>query len=184
MATRTARRRHHPPPPSLPPMPPPAPTMLRLSADGTVIDFPAPILRPDARCFAATCWPDPTQPGGWGRALWWGPTGWRPGYQPIGLEYSDIIEFGADLPVGRGRKATVVPVRWYGIMLNRDQWHLVAHGPHPSAVDAYRVAQELRSHLAYRLIGSLELAPPDSRPQRRTWPGPYLPHPRRQEATP
>lgn len=169
------RRSNPPPTPARPPMPPPAPTMLRIATDGAVIDFPAPVLRPDARCFAATCWPDPTQPGGWGRAVWWGPTSWRPGYQPVALEYSDIIEFGADLPVGRGRKITWLPIRWYGIMLNCSPSELVAHGPHPSAADAYRVAAELRSSLAYRLIGSLELARPDStrpplRPGRQAQP--------------
>lgn len=148
--------------PSRPPMPPPAPTMLRISGDGTVIDFPAPILRPDARCWAATCWPDPAQPGGWGRALWWDVRMGRPGYQPVALQYSDIIEFGADLPVGTGRKATVLPIRWYGIMLSRSRWELVAHGPHHSPDDAQRVAEELRSCLAYRVIGQIELPPPRS----------------------
>jgi hypothetical protein len=51
-------------------MPAPTPTMLRIAEDGTVIDFPTPILRPDAHCWAATIWPDPAQPGAWGRALW------------------------------------------------------------------------------------------------------------------
>jgi hypothetical protein len=136
--------------------------MLRVLFDGTVIDFPAPILRPDARCWAATLWPDPTQPGGWGRALWWDAGLVRPAYRPVALQYSDIIEFGADLPVGSGRHATIFPVRWYGIMLSRSQWELVAHGPHPTPEAAQRVAQELRSSLAYRLIGQIELAPPAS----------------------
>jgi hypothetical protein len=148
------------PTPSLPPTPTPAPTMLRVSTDGKVIDFPAPILRPDARCWAATCWPDPTQPGGWGRALWWGPQVGRPGYQPVALEYSDIIEFGADLITGSGRKARNVAVRWYGILLSTSRYELIAHGPHASADAAHRVAQDLRSALAYRVIGKIELAAP------------------------
>jgi hypothetical protein len=160
-----------PPLPSRPPYPPPAPVMLRISTDGAVIDFPAPVLRRDARCWAATCWPDPTQPGGWGRALWWGPIAGRPGYQPVALNFSDIIEFGADLPVGSGRKATVVAVRWYGILLSRSRYELVAHGPHATPDDAQRVGQELRSSLAYRLIGQIELAPP---PSARPTPRPRL----------
>ncbi len=154
------RHRLAEPNPSLPPMPPPAPTMLRISTHGKVIDFPAPILRPDARCWAATCWPDPTQPSGWGRALLWGPQVGRPGYQPIALEYSDIIEFGADLTSGSGRKFRTVPVRWYGILLSTSRYELVAHGPHRTPDAAQLVAQELRSTLAYRIIGQIALPAP------------------------
>jgi hypothetical protein len=148
--------------PSRPPSPPPAPTMLRLSADGNVIDFPAPVLRPDALCWAATCWPDPSQPGGWGRALWWGPQPGRPGYQPVALEYSDVIEFGADLPLRADRNARSLPVRWYGILLSRSPHELIAHGPHQTPDQAQRVAQQLRSCLAYRIIGEIALPPPRS----------------------
>jgi hypothetical protein len=150
------------PVPSRPPLPPPAPTMLRISTDGAVIDFPAPVLRPDAHRWAATCWPDPAQPGGWGRALWWGPQPGRPGYQPVALEYSDIIEFGADLPLGTGRRARSLPIRWYGILLSRSSYELIAHGPHATPDDAQRVATELRSCLAYRIIGEIALPPPRS----------------------
>jgi hypothetical protein len=156
------RTRHPEAAPSLPPMPPPVPQMLRISTDGTVIDFPAPVLRPDARCWAATCWPDPAQPGGWGRAVWWPPVAGRPGYQPVALNFSDIVEFGADLPVRSGRKTTVLPVRWYGIMLSQSRYELIVHGPHPTPDTAQRVAHDLRSSLAYRLIGQIELAPPRS----------------------
>ena len=148
--------------PSLPPMPVPSPTMLRLNDEGVVIDFPVPVLRPDAYCWAATMWPDPAQPGGWGRARWWDVRMCRPGYQPVALEYSDLIEFGADLPIGTGRHAAFVPVRWYGILLSSSRWELVAHGPHPTPEAAQRVARELRSSLAYRIIGQIELAPPAS----------------------
>jgi hypothetical protein len=162
-------RRSQQPMPSLPPLPAPAPTMLRISTDRTVIDFPVPVLRPDARCWAATCWPDPTQPGGWGRAFWWGPQPGRPGYQPVALEYSDIIEFGADLPVGRGRGTKFLPVRWYGILLSTSRYELIAHGPHLTPEAASRVAQELRSSLAYRIIGDIALPPPrSSRPAPRS----------------
>jgi hypothetical protein len=43
-----SRHRSAKAPPPLPPMPPPAPTYLRV-AEGVVIDFPAPVLRRDAR---------------------------------------------------------------------------------------------------------------------------------------
>jgi len=102
------------------------------------------------------------QPGGWGRARWWDVRMGRPGYQPVALEYSDLIEFGADLPVGTGRHATWFPVRWYGILLSTSRWELVAHRPHRTPEAAQRVAQDLRSSLAYRLIGQIELAPPPS----------------------
>jgi hypothetical protein len=162
-------RRRVEPEPSRPPLPPPSPTMLRISSHGAVIDFPAPVLRPDARCWAATCWPDPAQPGGWGRALWWVPELCRPGYQPVALEYSDIIEFGADLPVGTGRKTTLLPIRWYGVLLSRSRYELIAHGPHPTPDAAQRVAHEMRSTLAYRIIGTVALAPaPNARPAART----------------
>jgi hypothetical protein len=164
------RHRHQPAEhlPSLPPMPPPAPTMLRLNDAGAVIDLPVPVLRRDAYCWAATMWPDPAQPGGWGRACWWDVRMGRPGYQPVALEYADLIEFGADLPVGTGRHASWFPVRWYGILLSTSRWELVAHGGHPTPAAAQRVAQELRSSLAYRLIGHIELAsPPSARPAPR-----------------
>jgi hypothetical protein len=116
---RTALMRHRAQPvehlASLPPMPPPAPTMLRLNDAGAVIDLPVPVLRRDAYCWAATMWPDPAQPSGWGRARWWDVQMGRPGYQPVALEYADLIEFGADLPTRTGRHATWLPVRWYGI---------------------------------------------------------------------
>ncbi len=101
--------------------------MLRVAADRTVINFPVPVLRPDAHCWAATIWPDPAQSGGWDRALWWDWALSRPGYRPIALEYSDIREFGADLPVGTGRDAFLFPIRWYGMMLSRSRWELIAH---------------------------------------------------------
>ena len=157
------RWQRHPrdvPPPPLPPMPPPSPVMLRFDRDGAVIDFPAPVLAPDAQRWAATCWPDATQPGGWARAMWWDVRYGRPGFQPVALEYSDIVEFGADLPHGNGRRAVLIPVRWYGIMLSRSRFELVVHGPHPSADAAAQVARDLRSALAYRLIGQIELPPP------------------------
>jgi hypothetical protein len=53
-----------------------------------------------------------------------------------------------------------VPVRWYGILLSTSRYELIAHGPHPSADAAQRVAQDLRSTLAYRIIGKIELAAP------------------------
>jgi hypothetical protein len=78
---------------------------------------------------------------------------------------SDIVEFGADLVVGTGRKARVLPIRWYGILLSRSRWELIAHGPHLTPDDAQRVALELRSCFAYRIVGEIALPPPrDARP--------------------
>ena len=111
---RNERRRS---PISLPPLPEPAPHLLRV-LEGAVIDFPAPVLRPDAQRWAATCWPDPTQPGGWGRAMWW-PSPYHRGYVPVALDYADVVEFGADIPIRHRRITRWVPVRWYGVVIER-----------------------------------------------------------------
>jgi hypothetical protein len=129
-----------------PAAPPPRPTLLRMQ-DGAVIDFPVPVLSPDARRWAATVWPDPSQPEGWGRALWWAHP-WRAGYQPVALAYSDVIEFGVDVPVrGRARRRFFA-VRWYGVLLGQRPGGLLVHGPHPTATAAHRTADELRATIA------------------------------------
>jgi hypothetical protein len=91
--------------------------------------------------------------------LWW-PESWRSGYRPVALEYSDIIEFGADLPLTTGRKPAWQAVRWYGVMLSESRYELIAHGPHRTPDDAQRVAEQLRSSLAYRIIGEIALPAP------------------------
>ncbi len=137
------RRRRKATPPSLPP---PRPTLLRVQ-DGAVIDFPVQVLASDAHRWAATVWRDARQPGGWGRALWW-PHPWRSGYQPVALAYSDVIEFGADVPVRtRGRRG-FVPVRWYGVVLGERPGGLLVHGPHPTATSALQTADELCATIA------------------------------------
>jgi hypothetical protein len=126
----TSMREDHESPVSLPPLPEPRPRMLRV-LEGAVIDFPAPILRADANRWAATLWRDFTKPAGWGRAIWW-PSPYHRGYIPVGLDYADIIEFGADIPVKQGRTTRWIPVRWYGIVIERAKQHLILHGPHPT----------------------------------------------------
>jgi hypothetical protein len=142
-----AVRRSRQPAVSLPPLPDAAPNLLRV-LEGAVIDFPAPVLHPDARRWAATCWPDPTQPGGWGRAFWW-PSPYHRGYVPVALDYADVVEFGADIPTGRGRTTRWVPVRWYGVVVERTPQRLTVHGPHPSPAAAMASADELRHTIAY-----------------------------------
>jgi hypothetical protein len=131
---------------SLPPLPDAAPNLLRV-LEGAVIDFPAPVLHPDARRWAATCWPDPTQPGGWGRAIWW-PSPYHRGYVPVALDYADVVEFGADIPSRRGRTTRWVPVRWYGLVIERTAHFLIVHGPHSAPPAAKAVADELRGTIA------------------------------------
>jgi len=135
---------------SLPPLPEAAPHLLRV-LEGAVIDFPAPVLHPDAQRWAATCWPDPTQPGGWGRAMWW-PSPYHRGYVPVALDYADIVEFGADIPIRTQRTTRWVPVRWYGMVIERSRERIVVHGPHPSPHAANGIAVELCDSLAYHRI--------------------------------
>ena len=133
-------------PVSLPSLPEPRPRLLRV-LEGAVIDFPAPVPRPDARRWAATLWPDPTQPGGWGRAIWW-PSPYHRGYIPVGLDYADVVEFGADIPIKYRRTSRWISVRWYGVVIQQVRDRLIMHGPHPSPGVANTVAGELRETLA------------------------------------
>jgi hypothetical protein len=130
---------------SLPPLPEPAPHLLRV-LEGAVIDFPAPVLHPDARRWAATCWPDPTQPGGWGRAIWW-PSPYHRGWLPVALDYADVVEFGADIPIRHGRRW--VPVRWYGIVIQRSTRQLIVYGPVSTPLMASAVAEDLKAAIAH-----------------------------------
>jgi hypothetical protein len=144
-----AWRRRRQPAISLPPLPGAAPNLLRI-LEGAVIDFPAPVLHPDARRWAATCWPDPTQTGGWGRAIWW-PSPYHRGYVPVALDYADVVEFGADIPTLQGRTTRWVPVRWYGLIVERNPHRLMVHGPHPNPGAAQGIADELRKTIAISL---------------------------------
>jgi len=121
--------------------------VLRL-LEGAVIDFPAPVLRSDAHLWAATCWPDPTQPGGWGRALWW-PSPYHRGYVPVALDYADVVEFGADIPVAHRRTTRWIPIRWYGLVIEQARGGLIVHGPYPSATAAKVTADDIRDTIAY-----------------------------------
>jgi hypothetical protein len=143
----------HPKAVSLPPLPAPCPRLLRI-LEGAVIDFPAPVLRSDAQRWAATCWPDPTQPGGWGRATWW-PSPYHRGLVPVALDYADIIEFGADIPIRSRRAVRWLPVRWYGVVIGRTPAALVVHGPHPTPAVIAGVAEELRDTVAQYLYEAI-----------------------------
>ena len=151
-ATHAVRRRRQPAI-SLPPMPDAAPNLLRV-LEGAVIDFPAPVLHPEARPWAATCWPDPTQPGGWGRAIWW-PSPYHRGYVPVALDYADVVEFGADIPTRRGRTTRWVPVRWYGLVVERTPQTLIVHGPYPNPAAAKAIGDELRQTVAFHHLAWL-----------------------------
>jgi hypothetical protein len=137
---------------AIPPLPDPGLTILRV-LEGAVIDFPAPVLHPTARLWAATCWPDPRQPGGWGRALWW-PSPYHRGYLPVALAFADIIEFGADIPIERRRKTRWVPVRWHGIAIEQRVDLLVAFGPYSDPSVAVSDAHELCGRVAVGLHGA------------------------------
>lgn len=132
---------------ALRPLPAPAPHLLRV-VEGAVIDFPAPILHPHAQRRVATCWPDPDQPGGWGRALWWDSPHGR-GYLPVALDYADVVEFAADVPLRRRWKRRWAPVRWYGVVVNVTRRGLVVFGPYPNPSAAKAAGDELRSTLAF-----------------------------------
>ncbi|MBW3641874.1 MAG: hypothetical protein KY447_03065, partial [Actinobacteria bacterium] len=96
----------------------------------------------------ATCWPDPGQPGGWGRALWWS-SPYSRGYLPVALDYADVVEFAADIPVRRWWSTQWWPVRWYGVVVEDTRRGLVVYGPYPTPDAAQRIGDELRCTLAY-----------------------------------
>ena len=131
----------------LPPLPEPGPHLLRV-LEGAVIDFPAPILHPQAQRWAATCWPDPAQPEGWGRALWWTSPYGR-GYLPVALDYADVVEFATDIPVRRRWTTRWWPVRWYGVVVEDTPRGLVVYGPYPNPAAAKGIGDELRCMLAH-----------------------------------
>lgn len=132
---------------ALPPLPEPGPHLLRV-LEGAVVDFPAPVLHREARQWAATCWPDAAQPGGWARALWWTSPYGR-GYLPVALDYADVVEFAADIPVRQRWTTRWWPVRWYGVVVEESPRGLVVYGPYPNPGAAKGVADELRCTLAY-----------------------------------
>ncbi|MDP9386852.1 MAG: hypothetical protein M3Q48_02710 [Actinomycetota bacterium] len=131
---------------SLPPLPAPGPHLLRV-LEGAVIDFPAPVLHPRVQRWAATCWPDDAQPGGWGRALWW-TSPYSRGFLPVALDYADVVEFAADIPVRRWGTTRWWP-RWYGVVVEETPRGLVVYGPYPHPGAAKAVGDELRSTLAH-----------------------------------
>jgi hypothetical protein len=108
-----------------------------------VLDVP---LRPPpgAQLWAATLWPDHTQPSGWTRRRWpAGPTG--RGLVPAALELADIVEFGAALPERRGRTGRRQPTDvtcWYGYTEAITPDSLTLRGPYPGPHQAHAAAQQ------------------------------------------
>lgn len=128
--------------------------------NGAIIDLPVPIL-PGAHVWVATIWPDPNAPGGWGRQVWnRDPVTGRGWQLPHQLAAGDVLEFGADAPVG--------PVRWYGIMdsYEVDRWATV-QGPYEHPGTAHDEAQRLLA--LERRAEPLSADPP--RPVAATEPG-------------
>lgn len=134
----------------LPPLPEPGPHLLRV-LEGAVVDFLAPVLSPDARCWVATCWPDATVPGGWARAAWWPPPYHGRGYVPVASAYADVVEFAADVPFRTGwwqRRTQWLPVRWYGVVLEDGPDAMLVYGPYPTPDAALAVTDQLRATFA------------------------------------
>jgi hypothetical protein len=83
--------------------------------------------------------------------MWW-PSPYHRGYVPVALDYADVVEFGADIPTGRGRTTRWVPVRWYGVLVERTPHRLIVHGPYPNPSSSKAVADQLRSTVAYHVL--------------------------------
>ena len=125
---------------------PPALAWFRVHAGTTVLDTP---LRspPGAQLWAATLWPDPTQPIGWTRRRWRpGPAG--RGLLPAALELADVVEFGATLPDRHGRTGRrPAAVCWYGYTHAITPDGLTLRGPYPGPHEAHAAAQQALLHL-------------------------------------
>jgi hypothetical protein len=148
-----------PPAPEGPPL-----KAFRVLAGTTVIDLPF-LPPPGARVRAATLWPDPANPTGWGAAPWEpGPAG--RGFTPVAVELGDVVGFAADLPAPpppqinpanpfqhppahplAPRPAAAV-VTWYGYLHAVDADRLLLRGPYHRPEHAYTAAQHaLHAHL-------------------------------------
>jgi len=71
---------------------------------------------------------------------------------PVALDYADVVEFGADIPTMIRRTTRWVPVRWYGIVIDRTPQRLIVHGPDPNPAAARAVANELRDTVAAHYV--------------------------------
>lgn len=92
----------------------------------TLLDLPLVLAR-GARVWVATIWPDPNQPGGWGRLVWQSsPTG--RGWLTHSLTHlGDVIEFGAD--------HDGLTDRWYGYFSTADDYTLIVVGPYENPAE-------------------------------------------------
>lgn len=136
-AVKTAMSRHPADPPSAASATPrlPGPIVLR-HIDGTLVEFPL-AARPGARRWIATLYPEPANRYGWGRELWHHDRG--RGFSSVRIAPGDLIEFGADHPVGHVRKH-LQPHRWYGFIAAIHDTGFVAIGPYPGPQAAHTAA--------------------------------------------
>ena len=89
-------------------------------AHGSLLDNPLDPA-PGSQVWVATIWPDPQQPGGWGRLVWdRHPTGRGWTIHPM-THLGDVIEFGAD------RSNSID--RWYGYLMHGDETAIQVVGP-------------------------------------------------------
>ncbi|WP_239331560.1 hypothetical protein [Frankia sp. CiP3] len=148
----------------------------RLLAGATVIDVPFQVPR-GAVVRAATLWPDPTQPTGWGAYPWESGPG-RRGFTPAEIDLGDVVGFAADLPaappapIAPGNPyqrptapapappASTTVMTWYGYLHAVDPDRIILRGPYHRPEDAYTAAQQA-------LHAQLRAAPPQVDGPRR-----------------
>jgi hypothetical protein len=94
---------------------------------GALLDLPL-VPEPGSKVWVATIWPDPNEPGGWGRLLWErNPAGRGWLIHPL-THLGDVIESGAD----HDGQAD----RWYGYVSDASKYTIVLVGPYMSPSDA------------------------------------------------
>jgi hypothetical protein len=101
---------------------------------------------------AATLWPDPSTPGGWGHAFW-EPAAYGRGFVPGAVDLGDVIGFTAEihpppaLPPSTAAPGTDQPspvryLSWYGYLHQISDATLVLRGPYSHPLAAYTAAQQ------------------------------------------
>ena len=93
--------------------------------------------------WAASLWPAPGRPPGWGRELWTYDPVRRGWIIPTGCTHGTVIELGAAHPPHRRRRSTPAHTAWYSVALAHDQHWLVCSAPFTNPANAHHHARSL-----------------------------------------
>ena len=127
-----------------------------------LIELPFPVPA-GLRVWAASIWPDPASPPGWGRQLWRYDQDRRGWVIPANCTHGAVVELGAATHARRRRPART-QIAWYSVALAHDHQWLVCTTPFTNPADAQRHATQLTDHHRQAVIARYAGPRPETQP--------------------